>query len=42
MSVLLKTDADVRTHPSDGELNALADCTYYIRHVDNIFRRVGL
>lgn len=42
MSVLLKTDADVRTHLSDGELNALADCTYDIRHVDIIFQRVGL
>ncbi|MDO8532467.1 MAG: hypothetical protein Q7T26_09975 [Dehalococcoidia bacterium] len=42
MSVLLRTNADVRTHLSDGELNALADYAYYIRHVDAIFRRVGL
>jgi len=39
---LLKADADVRAHLSESELGRLADYTYYIRHVDGIFKRIGL
>ncbi len=37
---LLKADADVSKHLSDGELEALFDLGYHTRHVDTIFTRV--
>jgi len=36
----LKTDADVRAKLSDGELDAMFDDGYHIKHVDTIFDRV--
>ena len=37
---LLKADADVSKHLTDGELEALFDLGYHTRHVDTIFTRV--
>ena len=39
---LLRADPDVSSHLSQTELEELFDYQYYVRHVDEIFRRVGL
>ncbi|OGO36734.1 MAG: adenylosuccinate lyase [Chloroflexi bacterium RBG_16_57_8] len=39
---LLKADREVVTALPEGELEGLFDYRYYLRHVDEIFRRLGL
>lgn len=39
---LLKADTEVTEHLSASELEALFDYSYFVRHVDTIFRRLGL
>ena len=39
---LLKTDPDVTAHLSPDELSGLFDYGYYLRHVDDTFKRLGL
>ncbi|OGN91401.1 MAG: adenylosuccinate lyase [Chloroflexi bacterium RBG_13_50_10] len=39
---LLKTDSDVKGHLSEKELKSLFDYSYFIRHADKVFRRLGL
>jgi adenylosuccinate lyase len=39
---LLLSDAEVRQHLSAAEIAACFDLGYHLRHVDDIFRRVGL
>jgi adenylosuccinate lyase len=39
---LLKSDKEVTKHLSEVELDKLFDYDYYLRHVDEIFERLGL
>jgi adenylosuccinate lyase len=39
---LLKSDANVKAHLSDKELELLFDYNYFIRHTDSVFNRLGL
>ncbi|MBM4445777.1 MAG: adenylosuccinate lyase [Chloroflexi bacterium] len=39
---LLKADTEVTAHLSESELKSLFDYNYFVRHVDEIFRRLGL
>jgi adenylosuccinate lyase len=39
---LLKADPEVKAHLSEKELESLFDYNYFIRHVDKVFRRLGL
>jgi len=39
---LLDAEADVTSHLSPAELDDIFDYSYYLRHVDDSFRRVGL
>lgn len=39
---LLKADTEVTEHLSASELEALFDYSYFVRHVDTIFQRLGL
>ena len=39
---LIRSDPDVTNRLSSEELNGLFDYQYYVRHVDEIFQRVGL
>ncbi|MBM3118092.1 MAG: adenylosuccinate lyase [Chloroflexi bacterium] len=41
-SDLLKADADIMAHLSKKELEALFDYNYFIKHVDAVFRRLGI
>jgi adenylosuccinate lyase len=40
--LLLLKDPDVRAVLSEGEIESCFDLGYHVRHVDEIFRRVGL
>jgi adenylosuccinate lyase len=39
---LLKADPEVTTTLPQGELDPLFDKQYYLRHIDDIFKRLGL
>jgi adenylosuccinate lyase len=39
---LLKADRRVTAHLSRAELNSIFDYGYYLKHVDEIFERLGL
>ena len=39
---MVRADPDVTSALSPTELEGLFDYQYYVRHVDEIFRRVGL
>jgi adenylosuccinate lyase len=39
---LLKKDAEVVKYLPEAELRAIFDYQYYVRHVDEVFQRVGL
>jgi adenylosuccinate lyase len=39
---LLEADRRITTHLSKGELNSLFDYGYYLKHVDEVFERLGL
>jgi len=39
---LLKADTEITAHLSESELKSLFDYNYFVRHVDEIFRRLGL
>ena len=39
---LLKADSEVITTLPQGELEPLFDYQYYLRHVDDVFARLGL
>jgi adenylosuccinate lyase len=39
---LLKADPEVKAHLSEKELESIFDYNYFIRHVDKVFRRLGL
>jgi adenylosuccinate lyase len=39
---LLEADKRITTHLSKKELNSLFDYSYYLKHVDEIFERLGL
>ena len=39
---LLKSDADVTSYLSTDELSGLFDYSYYLRYVEETFRRIGL
>jgi adenylosuccinate lyase len=39
---LLKSDREVTASLPPGELEKLFDCQYYLRHIDDVFRRLGL
>jgi len=39
---LLKSDREVTASLPPGELEKLFDYQYYLRHIDEIFRRLGL
>jgi adenylosuccinate lyase len=41
-SDLLKADTDIMAHLSQKELEALFDYNYFIKHVDAVFRRLGI
>jgi len=41
-AILLLNDPDVRAVLSEGEIESCFDLGYHVRHVDEIFRRVGL
>ena len=39
---LLNADPDITSHLSPAELQSLFDYDYYVRHIDEVFQRVGL
>jgi adenylosuccinate lyase len=39
---LLKTDTEVTAQLSESELASLFDYGYFVRHVDEVFQRLGL
>jgi adenylosuccinate lyase len=39
---LIEADADIRKHLSQDELNKAFDTSSHLRHVDTLFKRVGI
>jgi len=39
---LVQEDSEIRTHLKEEELKAIFDLRYYLRKVDEIFKKVGI